>query len=328
MQRRMPSTTFLIVAAFATVYLVWGSTYWAIKVGLETIPPFALGAIRYLIAGGLMLAGAIVLGAGRPTRSQWITAAITGTLLLVGGNGAVILAEQRAPTGLVALIVASAPLWMVLIDWLRPGGVRPDRLVFMGLAAGTLGIVLLVDPGSAVASGVPVRETLMLVAGALSWAAGSIWSRQARLPGSAAMLVALQMLIAGVIFTGLSLAAGEASRIQVGAITLESWLGLGYLVVFGSIVGFTAYVWLVRQVSPAAVSTYAYVNPVVAIALGTVLGGEALSPRILLAAAVLLGAVVLITAGPALRRNFSRIIGWSDGRIIPPSSRSTSRMVG
>lgn len=316
MQRRMPSTTFLIVAAFATVYIVWGSTYWAIKVGLETIPPFALGAIRYLIAGGLMLVGAIVLGAGRPSRAQWITAAITGTLLLVGGNGAVILAEQRAPTGLVALIVASAPLWMVLIDWLRPGGVRPDRLVFVGLAAGTLGIVLLVDPSGAVASGVPVRETLMLVAGALSWAAGSIWSRQAKLPGSAVMLVALQMLIAGVIFTGLSLAAGEASRIQVAAITLESWLGLGYLIVFGSIVGFTAYVWLVRQVSPAAVSTYAYVNPVVAIALGTVLGGEALTSRTLLAAAVLLGAVVIITAGPALGQAAGRIVGLSQRRVL------------
>ena len=317
MQRRMPSTTLLIVAAFATVYVVWGSTYWAIKVGLDTIPPFALGAIRYLIAGGLMLGGAIALGAGGPTRAQWITAAITGTLLLVGGNGAVILAEQRAPTGLVALVVASAPLWMVLIDWLRPGGVRPDRIVFLGLAAGTLGIVLLVDPGGAVAAGVPVRETLMLIAGAFSWAAGSIWSRQAKLTGSAVMLVALQMLIAGGIFTGLSLAAGEPARIQPAAITLNSWLGLGYLIVFGSIIGFTAYVWLVRQVSPAAASTYAYVNPVVALTLGTMLGGEALTPRTLLAAAVLLGAVVLITAGPTLRQAVSgRIVGLSHRRVL------------
>ena len=317
MQRRMPSTTLLIVAAFATVYVVWGSTYWAIKVSLDSIPPFALGAIRYLIAGGLMLAGAAVLGAGRPTRAQWITAAITGTLLLVGGNGAVILAEQRAPTGLVALIVASAPLWMVLIDWLRPGGVRPDRMVFLGLAAGTLGIVLLVDPGGAVGSGVPVRETLMLIAGALAWAAGSIWSRQAKLPGSAAMLVALQMLIAGVIFTGLSLAAGEPARMQAATITLQSWLGLGYLIVFGSIVGFTAYVWLVRQVSPAAASTYAYVNPVVALAIGTVVGGEALTSRTLLAATVLLGAVVLITAGPTLKHLLAqRIVGWTDRRVV------------
>ena len=317
MQRRVPSTTFLIVAAFATVYVVWGSTYWAIKVGLDTIPPFALGAVRYLVAGGVMLAGALLLGSGRPSRAQWVTAAITGTLLLVGGNGAVILAEQRAPTGLVAVIVASAPLWMVLIDWLRPGGVRPDRIVFLGLAAGTLGIVLLVDPGGAVASGVPVRETLMLIAGAFSWAAGSIWSRQAKHPGSAVMLVALQMLIAGVIFSGLSLAAGEPARIQPAAITLESWLGLGYLIVFGSIVGFTAYVWLVRQVSPAAVSTYAYVNPVVALALGSMLGGESLTPRTLLAGAVLLGAVVLITAGPALRQAIAgRIIGLSHRRVL------------
>ena len=317
MQRRLPSTTFLIVAAFATVYVVWGSTYWAIKVGLDTIPPFALGAIRYLIAGGLMLAGAVALGSGRPSRAQWITAAISGTLLLVGGNGAVILAEQRAPTGLVALIVASSPLWMVLIEWLRPGGVRPDRVVFLGLAAGTLGIVLLVDPGGAVASGVPVRETLLLTAGAFSWAAGSIWSRQAKLPGSAVMLVALQMLIAGVIFTTLSVASGEPARIQPSAITLESWLGLGYLIVFGSIIGFTAYVWLVRQVSPAAASTYAYVNPVVALALGTMLGGEALTPRTLLAGAVLLGAVVLITAGPALRQAISgRMIGLSQRRVL------------
>jgi drug/metabolite transporter (DMT)-like permease len=235
----------------------------------------------------------------------------------------VIFAEQRAPTGLVALVVASAPLWMVLIDWLRPGGTRPDRIVLLGLAAGTLGIVLLVDPGGAVSSGVPIRETLMLLAGSFAWAAGSIWSRQARLPGSAVLLVALQMLIAGVIFTGLSLAAGEVARIQPAAITFESWLGLGYLIVFGSIVGFTAYVWLVRQVSPAAASTYAYVNPVVAIAIGSGLGGEALTPRTLLAAAVLLGAVVLITAGPAVRPVLGRMVGWSDGRI-----KSDSRVAG
>jgi drug/metabolite transporter (DMT)-like permease len=315
MPTRSRQTTLLLAAAFATVYVVWGSTYWAIRVGLDSFPPFALGAIRYLIAGGLMLVGVLVWSGARPTRSHWLAAAITGTLLLVGGNGAVIVAEQRAPTGLVALIVASAPLWFVLLDWWRPGGRRPDRMVFAGLAAGTLGIVLLVDPGT-VGTGVPVRETLLLVGGALAWAAGSIWSKHTTVGGSAALLVALQMLVAGVVFTGLSLATGEIARLQPASVTADSVLALGYLIIFGSIVGFTAYVWLVRMVSPAAASTYAYVNPVVALAIGTMVGGEQLTSRTLLAAAVLLGAVVLITAGPTLRQVVAGRIGGSAQRVV------------
>lgn len=302
MRNTVRSNALLIVVAFATVYLVWGSTYWAIKLALESFPPFMLGAVRYLIAGGLMLLVARLTGAGRPTRDHWRAALITGTLLLVMGNGAVIFAEQRAPTGLVALIVASAPLWIVLLDWLRPGGVRPTGMVFAGLVAGTAGVALLVDPTGGAGSGVPLRETIMLVIGAMAWSAGSLWSKHARIPGSAILLVALQMVVGGVLFSLASLLAGEPGSVRPGNLSGNSLLGIGYLILFGSIVAFTAYVWLVRTVSPAAVSTYAYVNPVVAVAIGTFIGGEQLTPRTMLAAAVLLGAVVLITAGPVLRR--------------------------
>ncbi|HEX9892631.1 MAG TPA: EamA family transporter, partial [Gemmatimonadales bacterium] len=288
MRSRSQSTTLLIVAAFATVYVVWGSTYWAIKVALDSFPPFALGAIRYLIAAGLMLGVLAATGTARPTREHWKAAAITGTLLLLLGNGAVIFAEQRAPTGLVALIVASAPLWIVLFDWLRPTGIRPERMVFAGLGAGTLGILLLVDPSGSVGSGVPLRETGLLLVGAMAWSAGSLWSRHSKVTGSAMVLVALQMLVAGILFSGLSFATGELGRLAPARVTLESVLALGYLILFGSIIAFTAYVWLMRVASPAAVSTYAYVNPVVALTIGTAIGGELLTPRTMVAAAVLL----------------------------------------
>jgi drug/metabolite transporter (DMT)-like permease len=300
MRSRGRPSTLALIAAFATVYVVWGSTYWAIRVALESFPPFFMGAVRYLIAGGLMLGWVALTGAGRPTRGQWKAAVITGILLLLLGNGAVIFAEQRAPSGLVALVVTSVPLWMVLLEWLWRGGKRPDRMVLAGLVAGTLGVLLLVDPSGAVGLGVPLREAAILMVGTISWAVGSIWSKHDHTPGSASLLVTLQMLVAGVLFTGASVATGELGRVAPAQISLASVLGLGYLIVFGSIIGFTAYVWLVREASPAAVSTYAYVNPVVALTIGALAGGERLTSRILVAAAILLGAVVLITAGPVL----------------------------
>jgi drug/metabolite transporter (DMT)-like permease len=305
-----------LIAAFATVYVVWGSTYWAIRVALESFPPFFMGAVRYLIAGGLMLGWVMLRGAGRPTRRQWVAALVTGTLLLLLGNGAVIFAEQRAPSGVVALVVTSVPLWMVLLEWLWRGGKRPDRMVLAGLIAGTIGVVLLVDPSGGVGLGVPFREAAILMVGTISWAVGSIWSKHDQTPGSATLLVTLQMLVAGVLFSTASVATGELGRVSVGQISPASVLGLGYLIVFGSIIGFTAYVWLVRVASPAAVSTYAYVNPVVALTIGTLAGGERLSPRIVVAAAILLGAVVLITAGPALVNRLKEARANEGSRLI------------
>jgi len=321
LQTAKPRTSSL-VAAFAAVYLVWGSTYWAIKLGLDSLPPFLLGGFRFLLAGALLLAWARWSGLGRPTVMHWRAAGVTGILMLLIGNGAVILAERRAPTGLVALIVTTVPIWMVLLDWLRPGGRRPSAAIFLGLGAGLLGIVLLVDPGAALgAAGVPPLEAGLLVIGGIAWAAGSLYSRSGNAPGPAPLLAALQMLVAGTAFLAVATVAGEWTGFRPGAVTLQAWLAVLYLALFGSVIAFSAYVWLVRVTTPTRASTYAYANPVVAVALGAILGGELVTGKVLLAGLVLLGAVLLINLGDHLGdgarrfgRRAARIVRFPDGR--------------
>jgi drug/metabolite transporter (DMT)-like permease len=287
-----------LLAAFAIVYVVWGSTYFAIRVGLESLPPFALGALRYAVAGTLLFVWARARGAPAPTGAQWRSAAITGTLMLLIGNGAVIFAEQRAPSGLVALIVTSVPLWMVLLDWLRPGGSRPDHTVIGGLALGTLGIVLLIDPGAALhGAAVPPLEAAILLVGTLGWAAGSVYSRHHKVAGSTTQLASLQMLVAGVAFTVIALIRGELTPQVLLNITARSWIAVGFLAAFGSIVAYSAYIWLTRATTPARLGTYAYVNPLVALVLGAAFAGEQITSRVLMAAGLVLAAVVAITVG-------------------------------
>jgi drug/metabolite transporter (DMT)-like permease len=293
-----PRTAALVVA-FGLIYLVWGSTYWAIKVGLDSMPPFLLGGIRFTLAGAMLLAYTRVARLGPITAAHWKAAAVTGMLMLLLGNGAVILAERRAPTGLVALMVTTVPIWMVLLDWLRPGGRRPGPAVFIGLTAGTLGIVLLVNPAAALGGvGVPPFEALILVVGSVSWAIGSLYSRAGQAPGPATLLAALQMVVAGVAFLLVALLTGEMGRFDASAVTLRTWLAVGYLAVFGSVLAYSAYVWLMRVTQPARVATYAYVNPVVALTIGALLGNERITPRIALATVVLLGAVVTLNRVP------------------------------
>lgn len=300
-----------LIVAFAIVYLVWGSTYFAIRVGLESFTPFALGALRFLVAGSALYVGARLRGAARPSRAQWRAAAITGGLMLMLGNGAVIFAEQRAPSGLVALMVTSVPLWMVLLDWLRAGGTRPDGAVIGGLGLGSLGIVLLVDPVAALhGAAVPPFEALILLVGTVSWAAGSLYSRHHRIQGSAPLLASLQMLVAGVLFAAVAALRGEWAAFDVAAVSPRSWLAVAYLAIFGSIVAYSAYLWLTKAATPARLGTYAYVNPIVALFLGATFAGETITPRVLLAAALVLVAVVAITAGRervrAVLRKFPR----------------------
>lgn len=308
-----------VIVAFALVYVVWGSTYFAIRVGLESLAPFTLGAVRFLAAGALLYTWARVRGAAAPSRAQWRVAALTGALMLLLGNGAVIFAEQRAPSGLVALMVTSVPLWMVLLDWLRPGGNRPDATVIAGLAVGSLGIVLLVDPVAALrGAAVPPLEAGILLIGTLSWAAGSVYSRHHTVAGSTTQLAALQMLVAGALFTAVAALRGELAALNLAAVTARSWIAVGYLAAFGSIVAFSAYIWLTRMATPARLGTYAYVNPVVALLLGAALGGEVVTPRVMLAASLVLAAVVAITAGRDRLRAAFRMLGARRGR--PPRS--------
>jgi len=280
----------------ATVYVIWGSTYLAIRFAVETLPPFLMAGVRFLIAGTLLYGWARWRGVPRATATQWRRATLVGALLLLGGNGLVSLAVTRVPSGLAALLVATVPLWMVLLDALRPGGGAPPPRVWWGIGLGLVGVGVLVGPASFVSGeGVdPVGAATLIVASVL-WAIGSLVSRGAGLPVSARMSTALQMLSGGVLLVLTGTVLGEWSRVDSAAVSSKSVLALAYLILFGAIAGFSAYVWLLRVATPALVGTYAFVNPVVAVVLGWALAGEALTPRIGVATLVIVGAVALIT---------------------------------
>ena len=287
-----------VIAAFAAVYTIWGSTYLAIRYAVETIPPFLMGGARFVVSGVLLYAFTRMRGAPAPTRAQWRSAFVTGVLLLVGGNGAVIWSEQHVPSGLVALIVAIVPLWMVVFEWARPGGKRPAPAVFVGLALGLAGLALLIGPDAFAhgsASRLDVGAALVPIVGSMLWALGSIYSRYAPRAASAQLATGMKMLMGGAAFLVVSALAGEPRHFSPGAVTTPSLIGFLYLVTFGSLIGFTAYIYLLGATTPAKVSTYAYVNPVVAVVLGWAVAGEPLTGRMVVAAAVILGGVALIT---------------------------------
>lgn len=286
-----------VVAAFAAVYLIWGSTYLAIRYAIETLPPFLMAGVRFVVAGVVLYAWARWRGAGRPRRREWLAATVIGGLLLLGGNGGVVWAEQWVASGIASLIVATVPLWMVLFDWQFGGGVRPSGRVAGGVVLGLVGVALLIGPAGLVgASGVHPLGAGVLVLASLSWAAGSIYSRGAVLPASPFLATAMEMVAGGALLVLAGLATGEAGRLALDAVSLRSLIGFVYLIVFGSLVGFTSYIWLLRVAEPARVATYAYVNPAVAVFLGWALADEPLTPRMLLAAAVIIASVAVITA--------------------------------
>lgn len=282
-----------VLAAFAALYLIWGSTYLAIRFAVETLPPFTMAGLRFVAAGSVLYVWSRARGAVPMTRAQWRTAAVVGALLLVGGNGLVSWAEQTVPSGIAALLVAATPMWMVVLDWLRPGGVRPRAAVGVGLAIGLAGIAVLVGPSSL--GGAPVDPAGALAVGAASfcWALGSIYQRGAPTAASTLLNVGGQMLVGGAMLLALGAALGE--RVAVADVAPRSWWALAYLIVAGALVGYSAYVWLLKVSTPAKASTYAYVNPVVAVLLGWALAGEALGPRVAGAGALVVVAVGLIT---------------------------------
>jgi drug/metabolite transporter (DMT)-like permease len=283
-------------AALVTVYILWGSTYLAIREAVMTMPPFLMGSTRYLVAGALLYGVASARGdrrGDRPTLRQWRSAAIAGALLMLGGNGLVVWAETRIPSGITALVVASVPLWMVVISAvvLRD---RISRREAFGLVVGFGGIVLLVGgPGS---GGFDLTGVLAVVCAAASWATGSLYARRADLPSRPLVATGMQMLAGGAMLLVLGLAFGEAGDVHLSQISLPSWLGLLWLIGPGSIVAFSAYVWLLRNAPISLVGTYAYVNPVVAVFLGWLFLSEPIHLTTLLAGAVIVVAVALIVS--------------------------------
>jgi drug/metabolite transporter (DMT)-like permease len=289
-----------IITAFAAVYTIWGSTYLGILFAIETLPPFLMAGTRFIIAGALLYSWSALRWERPPERAEWRAALIVGTLLLMGGNGAVVWAEQIVPSGIAALMIAITPAWMVLLAWLWQRSARPGLRTVLGLVLGFGGIALLVGPAGLIGAGaVPPIGAAVLMAGSLSWSVGSLYSRRAPIPPGALLSTGMQMLAGGGMLLILGLLSGEAAELRVGDASLRSLLALGYLIVFGSIVGYSAYVWLLRVVSPARVATYAYVNPVVAVLLGWAFAGEALTLRMALAALVIILGVALITTDRA-----------------------------
>ena len=285
-----------IWTALLLVYIIWGATYLGIRYAVETIPPFLMAGTRFLVAGTILTIWRRLAGDPAPTGGQALRAGLVGLLLLLGGNGLVSLAEKNVASGIAALIVGSAPLWMTALEAMRPGGIRPNWLGLLGLGIGFGGIVLLVGPSLlhvSLASSQPLGIITLLFA-ALFWSIGSIYSRSADLPKSVLLSTSIEMLVGG---TGLYLAGtltGEWRQLVLADVTLRSWLGLILLTIFGSMVGFTAYAWLLRNAPVSLVATYAYVNPLVAILLGSLFAQETLTVHILVAAVVIIGSVVLI----------------------------------
>ena len=285
-----------IALAFLSIYAIWGSTYLAIRFAVETFPPFLMAAIRFLIAGGALYAWMRLKGAPRPTRANWKAATIVGVFLLLGGNGGVVKAEQVFPSGLTAVLITTVPIWMALVELVRKDRIVPTLHVVLGLVLGFGGVVLLVGPGNLVGSGGlnPLWVGVLILA-SLSWAIGSVYSRKASLPRTPLLGSGMEMLTGGALLLVVSLVSLEWVGFQPSNVSVLSLVSFIYLIVFGSLIGFSSYVWLLTKTTTARVSTYAYVNPVVAVFLGYFLAGEQLTLRTVLASTVIVIAVVVIT---------------------------------
>jgi len=284
-----------VVLAFAAVYITWGSTYLGIAYAIRTIPVFLLGALRFMIAGLVMVAVSAARGERRPNGRELRSAAIAGVLLLTIANTAVVWAETRVASGTTSLLVTT-PAWLVLMEWMR--GHRPTRGVVAGLALGAIGIAILVGPRDLAGAGrVDPFAACVLIVSSMFWAAGSLYSRYAPLPPSPVLATGLEMVFGAAALFVVAAATGELAHFSFGQVSTISWLGFGYLIVFGSWVGFTSYIWLMRNVPTHQAATYAFVNPVVAVFLGWAVAGEPMAPRTAVAAAVIVAAVAAITTG-------------------------------
>ena len=289
-----PSTAHL-ASAFAALYLVWGSTYLGMAIAVTTMPPFLMASARFLAAGVLLYAGCRLAGSPSPTLTQWRSAMIVGTLLFIGGNGVVSWSLHWVPSGVTALLIAGTPLWMAILPWLAGKAPRPRASSFIGIGLGVAGVGLLLGlPTGTAPSTMLLVAMLAVVGSSVLWATGSLASQALPAPSSPWMACAMQMLCGSVGLALVSALAGEPAHFDPGAVSLRSWLAFVYLVLIGAIVGFGAFVYLLRWTTPAQASTYAFVNPLVAVALGWLFADEQITTATLLATALIVAAVVVI----------------------------------
>jgi drug/metabolite transporter (DMT)-like permease len=298
-----------IIAAFAALYVIWGSTYLAIFFAIQSIPPFLMAGTRFFLAGLIMLAIARLQGPLRSTWLDWKTSLVVGACLLLGGNGGVTISEKFIATGLASLIVATVPIYMTLLGWLFGMTPRPSGIVWLGLAGGFLGVAVLLGPELRISSGSrPAIGMSILLVTSFIWSAGSLYSRSAKHVASPFFAAAQQMICGGLLLILVGLIAGEARDFHPEKVTSLSLGAFVYLVLIGAIIGYTAYFWLLRNCDPAKVSTYAYVNPVVAVLLGAVFAHEVVTLRTLFAAMLIIGSVALIITMQQLRSRTMRPI--------------------
>lgn len=303
---RRASPRAMVIVALGTLYLIWGSTYLAIRIAIATIPPLLMASVRFFVAGALMFVWGAWRGdlrGGRPTPRHWLATLVIGGLLLAGGNGGVTWGEQFIASGVAALLVATVPVWMALLAHLI-GQERLTPLVGAGLVLGLTGVLLVAHPWS----GAPgqARGLVVVLFAALAWASGSLYARRASLPRSAILATGMEMLCGGAVLLVAATLNGELGRVHPEHFSVASMLAVAYLVGFGSIVAFSAYVYLLTHVSAALAGTYAFVNPAVAVILGALVLGEPLTPFVLLGGAVITAGVALVVAGRSLRSRTSR----------------------
>jgi drug/metabolite transporter (DMT)-like permease len=302
----------LVIIAFAALYVIWGSTYLGIKFSIETIPPCLMAGTRFVFAGLIMYAIAWSQGIGRSTWANWRTSLIIGACLLLGGNGGVTISEKYIDSGLAALIVAIVPIYIVLLGWATGMAPRPTTVMWMGLAGGFVGVAILFGPGlhfHSVGGRNPVIGILILLVTTFIWSAGSLYSRVAKHAPSPFLTAAQQMICGGILLLIAGVVTGELPQFHPGSISKLSLFSFVYLVLIGAVVGYTAYIWLLRHCDPAKVATYAYVNPIVAVLLGTSFAGETVTARMLIAAALIIGSVALIITAQQLRARIEPALG-------------------
>jgi drug/metabolite transporter (DMT)-like permease len=301
-----------IIIAFAALYLVWGSTYLGIRFAIESIPPFLMAGARFLLAGVIMFAIAWSQGAYKSSWANWRVSLVVGACLLLAGNGGVTISEQYIDTGLAALIVAIVPIYIVILSWATGMAPKPAPIIWLGLVGGFVGVGVLLGPALRLSSSGaqhPAIGMSILLVSSFIWSAGSLYSRTAKHAASPFLTAAQQMLCGGVLLLVAGIITGELRSFHPRSISMLSLASFTYLVIIGAVVGYTAYIWLLRNCDPAKVATYAYVNPIVAVLLGAAFAGETVTPRVLIAGALIIGSVAIVITAQQLKPRAEPAIG-------------------